>query len=161
MEEKGDAFNHRLARQSSNTDLGMPLWALSLTIFSLPCYALALLQSSRITGAFVRAQQPSSGTGENRAFQQQNQLHWETASIPPPPPLILFPRPWGLMHVPAKAAKPLRGGVSVLAHARPQRTPEPRCIAATWMLQGLKQPVPLLITASPGPGASLCCLSCM
>lgn len=124
MEEKGDAFNHRLARQSSNTDLGMPLWALSLTIFSLPCYALALLQSSRITGAFVRAQQPSSGTGENGAFQQQNQ-HWETASIPPPPPLILFPRPWGLMHIPAKAAKPLRGGLCVGSCMAPADTRAP------------------------------------
>lgn len=31
----------------------------------LPCYALALLQPSRTTGAFVGAQQPSGGTGEN------------------------------------------------------------------------------------------------
>lgn len=62
---------------------------------------------------------------------------------------------------PGQGSKALEGGVSVLAHARPQRTPEPRCIAATWMLQGLKQPVPLLIKASPGPGASLCFLSCM
>lgn len=39
----------------SNTDLGMPL-----IISSLPSSALALLQPSRITGAFVRPQQPSS-----------------------------------------------------------------------------------------------------
>jgi len=70
--EKRDTSNHRLMCQSSNTDLMMPLRALSLMmflmIFFLPCYALALLQPSRITGAFVGAQLPSGRAGENGPF---------------------------------------------------------------------------------------------
>lgn len=51
-------------------------------------------------------QQPSSGTGEKGALQQQNQLHWEAAWIPPPPPPLHFPHTRGLMHLPTEAAKP-------------------------------------------------------
>lgn len=60
LEGKGNALDHRLTCQSSNKNLRIPLM-----IFSLPGSALALLQPSRITGAFVRAQQPSGGPGGN------------------------------------------------------------------------------------------------
>lgn len=104
------------------------------------------------------------------------QWHWRKQSLPAAKPIALgncfdpsssTPSPlspaMGSNARPGQGSKALGGGggVSVLAHAWPQRTPGSRCVAATWMPQGLKQPVPLLITASPGPGASLCFLSCM
>lgn len=65
---------------------------------------------------------PSGRAGKNGAFQQQNQLHWKTARIPPPPPPLLFPLAVGSNAPPDQGSKALEGGRSVLAHAWPQRT---------------------------------------
>lgn len=129
----------------------MPPWV----ILSLLHYAFALLQPSRITGAFVGGTAAVRRDWRKRSFTAAKPVALgscldPSSSTPSPlPPYV------GSNALPARGSKALGGGWSVLAHAWPWWTPGTRWVAATWMLQGLKQPVLLLTTAPRGTGAPL------